>query len=94
MASLTDLISKGVTSITPYAPGGIEVRFDDNTTIWVEHNLNIDKENNELQIEPQISIWGTSIGGGASSRVVLKCNHILTKAKLIVQELSFLIEKL
>lgn len=90
MKSLVQLFDDAVASIGPYGDGvtssGVEIVFKDETNLWVEHNIGLNDEN-----KPVISIWGTSVNGGTNTRVILD-GFTITKAKLVVQELSSLIE--
>jgi hypothetical protein len=88
MKGLVDLVKQGVKSISPYGDKGVHVSFDDDTNLWVEHNL--DDPNAS---KPEISLWGTSKNGGTSTRLVLD-TFTLTKVELVIQELTVIAERL
>jgi len=92
MNSLINLLNNDVKLIEPHhAEGdGIAVAFEDDTNMWIEHNLDREREPGDGYI---ISIWGTSVNGGTNTRVILD-THTLTKAKLVVQELTAIIERI
>lgn len=79
MNSLTNLINDGVKIIEPTKKGGISVLFEDDTILFITSDLS------------SIEIEGTFETN--CTRIVLK-SHVLTKAKLIVQELTSIIEKI
>lgn len=90
MHSLVNLFEEAVSSVESYGDGvtssGVKISFKDDTNLWIEHNIGV-----QAGTKPTISIWGTSVNGGTNSRVILD-TYTITKAKLVVQELTALIE--
>lgn len=89
MNNLIDLLTDDVTSIEPCEHKGVKVIFRDGTYLKIEY------KDSEQTISILAANTQINPGSDTSDKYRIKLNtHVLTKAKLIVQELTAIIEKI